>query len=162
MKPPERQEPATSPRLSPPKPEFRVAQIELAASLDTYGIDSMLIVRLTDELEKTFGPLPKTLFFEHRTLDAVLGYFLERHGARLADVSGVRPLASTRVSSRAAKARNAPRGRIFTRPSPSSASLAAIPARVTSKTFWNNLAAGRDCITEVPLDRWDHSRFSGS
>src|SRR3546814_131464 len=22
--------------------------------------------------------------------------------------------------------------------------------------FWQNLAQGRDCITEVPVDRWDH------
>ncbi|MER7991296.1 SDR family NAD(P)-dependent oxidoreductase, partial [Streptomyces noursei] len=25
--------------------------------------------------------------------------------------------------------------------------------------FWENLAQGRDCITEVPRERWDHERF---
>ncbi|MGG2458747.1 SDR family NAD(P)-dependent oxidoreductase [Streptomyces sp. RGM 3693] len=25
--------------------------------------------------------------------------------------------------------------------------------------FWQNLADGRDCITEIPADRWDHARY---
>ncbi|MFJ5596271.1 beta-ketoacyl synthase N-terminal-like domain-containing protein, partial [Streptomyces noursei] len=25
--------------------------------------------------------------------------------------------------------------------------------------FWENLAEGRDCVTEVPRERWDHERF---
>lgn len=28
--------------------------------------------------------------------------------------------------------------------------------------FWTNLAQGRDCIREVPTDRWDHSKFFDS
>ncbi|WP_368473189.1 beta-ketoacyl synthase N-terminal-like domain-containing protein [Saccharomonospora azurea] len=27
------------------------------------------------------------------------------------------------------------------------------------RRFWRNLAEGRDCIEEVPADRWDHSRY---
>src|SRR5690606_6354930 len=27
------------------------------------------------------------------------------------------------------------------------------------ETFWRNLAEGRDCITEVPSERWDHAAF---
>nr|BFE59933.1 hypothetical protein GCM10020063_044590 [Dactylosporangium thailandense] len=27
------------------------------------------------------------------------------------------------------------------------------------RTFWRNLAAGRDCVTEVPAGRWDHERY---
>ncbi|MEO3808343.1 SDR family NAD(P)-dependent oxidoreductase [Sphaerisporangium sp. B11E5] len=26
-------------------------------------------------------------------------------------------------------------------------------------TFWRNLAEGRDCVTEVPADRWDHDAY---
>ena len=33
------------------------------------------------------------------------------------------------------------------------------PGARTLGEFWENLAAGRDGITEIPLSRWDHSRF---
>jgi amino acid adenylation domain-containing protein len=137
-----------------------VAQIELSASLDTYGIDSVMIVRLTDELEKTFGPLPKTLFFEHRTLDAVLAYFLEHHADRFAAVTG-KAAAATR-SLIAAQQKPEPRREADLHTPIAIVGLAGrYPGARDLETFWDNLAAGRDCITEVPLDRWDHTRFSG-
>ncbi|MDN3720403.1 acyl carrier protein [Roseibium salinum] len=64
------------------------AAITLSAPLEDYGIDSILITRLTDELERDFGPLSKTLFFEHQTLGALVDHFLNAHAARLAGLLG--------------------------------------------------------------------------
>ena len=33
------------------------------------------------------------------------------------------------------------------------------PGAATLDEFWRNLAQGRDCVTEVPLDRWDHRSY---
>ncbi|MBH8599751.1 SDR family NAD(P)-dependent oxidoreductase, partial [Thermoactinomyces sp. CICC 10523] len=49
-------------------------QIEADAEFMKYGIDSVMVMKLTNELEKTFGPLPKTLFFEYKTVDELTGY----------------------------------------------------------------------------------------
>ena len=139
------------------------SQIELSVSLDTYGIDSVMIVRLTDELEKTFGPLPKTLFFEHRTLEAVLGYFLERHAERLADVTrcGRAPApARTTPSKPAVSIERRREGPDLDTPIAVVGLAGRYPGARDLKTFWDNLAAGRDCITEVPPERWDHTRVS--
>ncbi|TDC73831.1 thioester reductase domain-containing protein, partial [Streptomyces hainanensis] len=35
------------------------------------------------------------------------------------------------------------------------------PMAADNDAFWANLLAGRDCVTEVPADRWDHSRYLG-
>lgn len=137
-----------------------VGEIELAASLDTYGIDSVMIVRLTDELEKSFGPLPKTLFFEHRTLDAVLTYFLEHHAERLQALTSERS-ASPRTLAAVSPKPESRREADLHAPIAIVGLAGRYPGARDLETFWDNLAAGRDCITELPLDRWDHSRVSG-
>ena len=43
-------------------------RIDPRAPLEQYGIDSILAMRLTNALEKTFGSLSKTLFFEYRSI----------------------------------------------------------------------------------------------
>src|SRR6476646_11162563 len=41
-------------------------KIDPQAALETYGLDSILALKLTRELEKTFGPLSKTLFLDYQ------------------------------------------------------------------------------------------------
>ncbi|WP_042206280.1 SDR family NAD(P)-dependent oxidoreductase [Paenibacillus durus] len=59
------------------------SRIEADAPMEQYGIDSILIMQMTDELETDFGSLPKTLFFEYQTIRALSGYFIEAHSERL-------------------------------------------------------------------------------
>ncbi|WP_418133246.1 beta-ketoacyl synthase N-terminal-like domain-containing protein [Variovorax sp. NFACC26] len=33
------------------------------------------------------------------------------------------------------------------------------PQANSLEEFWHNLAHGVDCVTEVPAERWDHSRY---
>ncbi len=138
-----------------------VEQIEAEAELEAYGIDSVMITRLTDALERDFGPLPKTLFFEYRTLQALTGYFLSTHAealGRLFDDAAPQPPAPP--ASAPETWRQAP-----TRPPAAGAPIAIIglagryPGAGDLDQFWRNLEQGRDCITEVPSDRWDHSRY---
>ncbi|WP_343224445.1 type I polyketide synthase [Paenibacillus sp. ACRRX] len=54
-------------------------KFEADAPLEKYGIDSIMIVQLTDELEMVFGSLSKTLFFEYQTIQELAAYFLNSH-----------------------------------------------------------------------------------
>ena len=51
--------------------------------LEVYGIDSVAIMSVNRELEKDFGKLPATLFFEYTTLLDLAKYFLEKHEKKL-------------------------------------------------------------------------------
>jgi len=135
-------------------------KIEAEAELEAYGIDSVMITRLTDALEKDFGPLPKTLFFEYRTLRALAGYFVAKHAAtlgRLFDGAAPQPPAPPTVAPE--PRRDAPA------PPAAGAPIAIIglagryPGAGDLDQFWRNLEQGRDCITEVPAERWDHGRY---
>ncbi len=61
-------------------------KIDPRAALEIYGMDSILAMKLTNQLEKTFGSLPKTLFFEYQTIRDLAEYFVAHHSAQLASL----------------------------------------------------------------------------
>ncbi|MCX5214354.1 SDR family NAD(P)-dependent oxidoreductase [Kitasatospora sp. NBC_00240] len=161
-------------------------RIDVNDALEHYGIDSIMTMNLTNKLEQVFGSLPKTLFFEYQSIHALTEYFLEAHGERLAALLGAddpEPAAPARpagpepvapaASEPAAPARPAAprRGRTVrraaarTEPAAGGLEIAVVglagryPQARNIREFWRNLAEGRDCVTEVPADRWDHSAY---
>ncbi|UXY16151.1 SDR family NAD(P)-dependent oxidoreductase [Chitiniphilus purpureus] len=142
-------------------------KVDAAAPLEKYGIDSILAMDLTRQLEKTFGALSKTLFFEYQTIDELTGYFLREHAAALeglfhtaapAQSAGPVPPAPAPVRSRLARA---PQPSPQPQPAPHAEPIAIVglsgryPEARDLAAFWDNLRAGRDCIVEVPASRWD-------
>lgn len=139
--------------------EIDASVISLSAPLEDYGIDSILIVRLTDELERDFGPLSRTLFFEYQTLGALVGYFLEAHAERLSAIVGTNSTVPPRALAAQAPTKTT-RGLAASDEPIAIIGLAGrYPGARSVPEFWQNLAAGRDCVSEVPAERWDHSRY---
>ena len=48
-----------------------------------------MVMQLTNQLEKTFGSLSKTLFFEYQTIQELSGYFLENYHEQLNQLMGI-------------------------------------------------------------------------
>lgn len=165
-----------------------VQRIDIRAPLENYGIDSILAMNLTNQLEASFGSLPKTLFFEYLTIDELAGYFLRSHAAKLnglfavdqgrgSDVPAAKP-AAVAASPLPAAQIVLPQGRRSRSrflPSPAPANVSALPpvnepiaivglsgrypeAR-DIEAFWCNLRDGKDCITEIPKERWDWKAY---
>ncbi|EFG64222.1 SDR family NAD(P)-dependent oxidoreductase, partial [Streptomyces sp. SPB074] len=69
-----------------------------------------------------------------------------------------RPAGTVPPPSAARRAPAAPAGRSRTAPEPVAIVGVAgrYPGAADLDAFWANLAAGRDCVTEVPAERWDH------
>lgn len=140
------------------------------------GIDSVVVMSLTNRLEESFGALSKTLFFEHQTIRALARYFIESHPGKLrllfqpekVTVNVEAPVSSPR----ALQARAWPKKMLPERtalnlvPPAEPRSVGALdiaiigvsgryPKAKNIDEFWEILRDGRDCITEVPADRWD-------
>ncbi|WP_264453579.1 SDR family NAD(P)-dependent oxidoreductase [Paenibacillus polymyxa] len=156
-------------------------QIETDAPMEKYGIDSIMIKQLTRELEKTFGTLPKTLFFEYQNIRELTQYFLKVHQKQLIKLLGIETEVNPAKEFKPSTMENDP-GRSLSdsrkqsRFMPVQASFQPQPKRAGEseeiaiiglsgmypdaeniREFWNNLRDGKDCITEIPKDRWDHS-----
>jgi acyl transferase domain-containing protein/enoyl-CoA hydratase/carnithine racemase/acyl carrier protein len=157
--------------------------IEPQAALEQYGIDSILALKLTNQLEKTFGPLSKTLFFEYRTIRELTGYFVRSHAARLATLfpatqkddpqaalvaAPPQEMPAPVRSGRSSRRRVSPRNDAPVRQSAESEPIAIIglsgryPEAVDVGEFWLNLREGKDCIIEVPKERWDWREYYSS
>jgi acyl transferase domain-containing protein/thioesterase domain-containing protein/acyl carrier protein len=134
------------------------AKIDPAAPMAAYGINSLMVLDLTATLEKTFGALPTTLFFEYRTLRALAGYFVSRHRPRLEALIG-------RSSELAAGEPSAVPAAAAPPPRTEQGDIAIIglagryPQADDLDAFWANLEAGRDCIDRLPGDRWDPAEY---
>ena len=160
-------------------------QLDAQAPLEKYGIDSILAMNLTNQLEKTFGSLPKTLFFEYQTLHELTEYFTKSYPdvlktflAEKEDSYSRFQKAEDTVSASVPqiKARQLPGGR-FIRPKDENASTrtnsiyeASDPIAIVGlsgrypeakniQEYWQNLREGKDCIIEVPKDRWDWREY---
>ncbi|WP_435864730.1 SDR family NAD(P)-dependent oxidoreductase, partial [Streptomyces sparsogenes] len=158
--------------------ETRLEPGELAEDtpFDRYGIDSLRITRLNAELERHFAGLSKTLFFEYATLGELADYFAGHHAAELTEPAGPEPDASRpgpeaspapAGAPRVPRRRKAVRAPRAARPAPGDEDhrIAVIglagryPMADDVDEFWANLLEGRDCVTEIPDDRWDRDRW---
>ncbi|MCX4750085.1 SDR family NAD(P)-dependent oxidoreductase [Kitasatospora sp. NBC_01287] len=149
------------------------------APLERYGMDSVIAVSVIGQLEKTFGPLPRTLLFEVETLRELARYFATDHPqalrALLGEPAAPRPAAppttpptTPPTAPPAAPPATAPAtatervGAVEHRPGRDE-DIAVIgitgrfPQAEDLDALWANLRAGKDCVTEPPADRWGDS-----
>ncbi|GHC74440.1 hypothetical protein GCM10007079_08710 [Nocardiopsis terrae] len=146
---------------------------------DALGVDSLLAIRVVELLGEHFGRLPKTLLFECASVAELAVFLADEYpelSARLA--GGSRDGQAEAADAAPETAPPAPDAADPRRsqgeavaPSP-----ALVPAQVTGPRetdvavigmagrfpqadgldeFWDHLVHGRDCVTEVPRDRWD-------
>jgi acyl transferase domain-containing protein/D-arabinose 1-dehydrogenase-like Zn-dependent alcohol dehydrogenase/acyl carrier protein/NAD(P)-dependent dehydrogenase (short-subunit alcohol dehydrogenase family)/SAM-dependent methyltransferase len=152
-------------------PEHRIQSDGVMSDL---GLDSVVVMGLTNRLEQTFGALSKTLFFEHQTIRALARYFAVAHADQLRSLLLKPELArEIKPAATVTELPSAPVPKpLATWSSPSVAApveprsagpldIAIIglsgryPQARTIDALWRVLREGRDCITEVPADRWD-------
>ncbi|MDW6057206.1 acyl carrier protein [Streptomyces sp. FXJ1.4098] len=140
--------------------ELKMAADDIAAdeSFEHYGIDSLLVLSLTRELERHFGPLSKTLFFEYLTVAELAEFLVEQHGETLRELIGPRrqdepqpsAVANAAVPASAVPASAVPASAVPTNASPAS----AVPASaVTAATATARVVPARRPCPRPPPPR---------
>jgi polyketide synthase PksN len=137
--------------------------------LDELGMESIVAMQVTARLEAELGTLSKTLFFEFHTLRELARHLAETFPTAFGNTTAVTavpvapPMQETVPTAamvpeplRAAGTDGAPHA---------DGDIAIIgvagryPMAEDLDQFWINLADGRDCVGEIPAERWDHRRF---
>ncbi|RKG91730.1 type I polyketide synthase, partial [Corallococcus sp. CA053C] len=143
------------------------AAIQPTADFESYGMNSILIAELHQKLEVAFGKLPITLFFKYKSLAQLASYLSEEHpgGIQRLALQGATGSAATQAPEPAPRheaLHDAAPSREVPGPMPGTMDIAVIgmsgryPQAENLERFWHNLETGRDCIEEIPTERWDY------
>jgi acyl transferase domain-containing protein len=129
-----------------------LASIQPDRGLFEQGLSSTDLLQAVREIERVGGvELYPTLLFEHATLSALAKHFAERE-PRVAEalkqqvkdpaVISVPPVQKVSADDIAVIGMS---GRF--------------PLAANLEEFWDNLTRGRDCIVEIPRERWDYRQY---
>lgn len=141
------------------------------SSMEKLGVESVLSMEITYALEKEFGELPKTLFFEFKTVEELAQYFIENQEEKLiqllhldyeediqnhdespSTINIIEEVKEYEINYSEVKDNNLN----IVEDSIAIIGIAGrYPQAEDLDAFWNNLASGTDCITEIPKERWD-------
>ncbi|MDF4005205.1 amino acid adenylation domain-containing protein [Luteibacter sp. PPL552] len=152
--------------------------IEPGIGFDEYGIDSIAAMDLTQALRGVFGSerIGTTLFFEHSDIEGLVDHLAQIDAEALARWAGAVAETPTavpvdtpppvRVGAPVEPAVQRVASTVASAPAaPVTFEVAVVgvsgryPGANDVRGFWDNLAAGRASVREVPADRWDHASF---
>ncbi|MFE5262773.1 SDR family NAD(P)-dependent oxidoreductase [Streptomyces coelicoflavus] len=139
-------------------------RIDAATELGAYGFNSVLLTTLANRLNDAFGTaLTPVTFYEFPTADAIAAHLVDRHAARLPEALGESgPVPETRPDARPEPTVATPAGPAAGADPVAVVGLAGrFPGAPDAETFWRNLLAGRDMVTEVPAERWNWQAYDG-
>ncbi|MET0268681.1 MAG: SDR family NAD(P)-dependent oxidoreductase [Duganella sp.] len=132
--------------------------IDSRTQLSEYGFDSIAYTGLANRISDKYGiEVSPALFFDFQTIASIADYLLNNHAAQMpvemsAPVVIAAPPPATPDTVPALSARAEV---------PETEAIAIIgmsgsfPMAPDLATFWRNLDEGRDCISEIPKQRWD-------
>ena len=141
-----------------------IADIVDNVEFEVLGVDSISMVNITYDLEKRYGELPKTLFFEYKRVSNLATYLAEISADEADNASDVQVTPSIRQDNNYPKTHYADLS-VKSMINIDADDIAVIgiageyPGADNLDEFWNVIKQGRDCISEIPYNRWDINSF---
>ena len=145
-----------------------VERIEEEAAFDEYGINSIMIMDMTEELEKTFKGLSQTLFYECSNVKELTYYFINNYNDVLQKrfVEKKEPCKKDNqrsvekaVPKPVLKDDKAKEAKTNEEDIAIIGIAGSYPDSDDLDALWENLRNGKDCIREIPKDRWDYKKY---
>ncbi|NEW09014.1 SDR family NAD(P)-dependent oxidoreductase [Paenibacillus sp. SYP-B3998] len=158
--------------------KMSVQQVIGKKSFEQFGFNSLMIMELNGQLEQVFGALSSTLFYEYNSLDELVDYFINNHSEVITGkfVSNVdqslsvtaslvtrKEVSATKVDETSFVNDRAIMGSNRVYPGVQDIAIIGVAGRYPQakniEALWDNLKKGKNCITEIPKDRWDWKKY---
>jgi len=140
-------------------------EIDTGTPFSDFGIDSIVAVKMVEEINKEFNiSLKTTTFFDHPNIGELTRYIIETQGEQIraslaVEDTGTRP-SDFRVDNRPLRLpRSEPSQRQTDRDIAVIGISGRFPGAADVNRFWENLSLGASAIQEVPQGRWDIGEY---
>ena len=145
--------------------------VDALEPLESYGIDSILVVQISNALREVFADVSSTLLFECQNIDALSDYFINNSKEALIRFTSLQDYKQSPRNNQSSTEKLNNNHRTSRHPDPKSeAGLELEPIAVigmsgrfpqadTVNEYWQLLKTGKDCIQEIPQDRWSLQGF---
>ncbi|WP_340201867.1 SDR family NAD(P)-dependent oxidoreductase [Ascidiimonas sp. W6] len=151
--------------------ELSIEELEDHTNFEEYGIDSIMINQFNIRLEKKIGQVSKTLLYEYHTINELSEYLFNENKNAFQYLLK-EPSQNTKNKEGAVKEKEFEVNKIFTQEEQSDdrttknvqSDIAIIgvsgryPKAPNLDIFWKNLEEGKDCVIEIPKERWDFEK----
>ncbi|MBW8688280.1 SDR family NAD(P)-dependent oxidoreductase [Chitinophaga rhizophila] len=134
-------------------------RIDEEEPLESYGIDSILITNLNRQLVQLFGNISRTLLFEYQTIGALTRYFTAKYPEACVKWTGMQLQQGTTVETVISLPPVQVAPKAVREPIAIIGVSGRYPQADSLEDFWENLVGGKDCITEIPAERWSLDGF---
>jgi acyl transferase domain-containing protein len=164
--------------------ETPVEEIDPKAHLSEYGVDSIMIHHFNSEIAKHFDSISKTLLVEHQSIQAVAKYLARHHKGQLIDLFGIGKECdggSEQPPDTGIELPDKHPEQTDCQPDVNSADIKYLeafdpglsheiediaiiglsgryPQANTIDDFWDVLKTARNCIENIPIDRWSKGK----
>jgi polyketide synthase PksN len=155
--------------------------IDPAAELSSYGFDSITLIEFANKLNKDYKlELTPAIFFEHSTIHSFAAYLVKEYQTVFAAQFAVQPRVELSEKAMEAEGEESPSNKRRRSRFAKMVALSATKSHASTPEpiaivgmsgrfpmagdiheFWQNLRDGKDCITEIPGDRWDWREYYG-
>ncbi|MED0940710.1 beta-ketoacyl synthase N-terminal-like domain-containing protein, partial [Bacillus mobilis] len=142
--------------------EIPIKNIDLKNSFEAYGINSLLITKMNERLERDLGSISKTLFFENQSIEELALNMINKYEQIFLKLFKEETLEPKEVVLN--KTPDFQKIESVSKDiTPDDIAIVGISGKYPDadnlQTFWGNLKSGIDSITEVPLERWDYRKY---
>lgn len=134
-------------------------KIDITTGFEEYGIDSISIKQLNATIAKDLNEESSTLFFTYKNVSELAEYLEKKHEDQLKELYSEKKVVLKKES---------PENKV----SKSDISISCqqediaiigisgkFPMANNVEEFWDNLKLGKDCIIEIPKERWDYEKY---
>ncbi|PRR99354.1 non-ribosomal peptide synthetase [Bacillus atrophaeus] len=159
--------------------KVKIGDIDDYAEMTKYGFDSISMTEFTNHLNRNFKlELTPTIFFDHPTIHEFGKHLAQEYEAVFAEKFTVRAKTQSRIPAADKKEEHIQvtakkrRTRQVILPETMQGESAPEPIAIVGisgifpmakdvDAYWHNLKEGKDCMTEIPKDRWDWREYQG-
>lgn len=137
-------------------------RIDVNVGFEEYGIDSISIKQLNSMIAKDLNEESSTLFFTYKNVSELAEYLEKKHEKQLRGLYSEKRVVQKRELSES----KVPKSDISVGCNQEDIAIIGIsgkfPMANNVEEFWDNLKMGKDCIIEIPKERWDYKKYYDS